>query len=148
MANFTAGPGAVSGIDFTNFDLSDFTDGTVQNATPTVIRVGFGVNDYSELTGKFSYNAGGQLTGGTINTIVGFENNAVYTVTGLSLSVAAALPLLLNGNATAVLQAVFTGNDSLVGSAVADNLIGFNGNEPSTASAATTRSMAASATIR
>ena len=50
MANFSAGPGAVSGIDFTNFDLSDFIDGTVQNATPTVIRVGFSANDYTGAT--------------------------------------------------------------------------------------------------
>jgi hypothetical protein len=149
MAKFTAGPGAVSGIDFDNFDLLDLGTGNPTDATSTHYKLEVAAKDYNEFFGTgFKYDPSSDLIGGTLNEIVAVDGDQLYDVSGFSMAVTTAQKFLSKNDADGFLAAIFAGADSITGSGVADNLLGFNGNDTIDGLAAATRSTAASATIR
>ena len=114
MAKFTAGPGAVSGIDFTTFDIADLAEGDPTDATSTHYKLEVDPTDYNEFFGTgFTYNTDSELIGGTLNEIVAVEGTEVYRVSGLSMSVATASKFVDKGDSQAFLAAIFAGADSI-----------------------------------
>src|SRR5882672_1158000 len=130
MAKFAAGPGAVSGIDFTKFDIQDVGTGNPTVSTDKDYKLEVGLTDFNEFIGTgFKYDLGLDLIGGTLNEIVAVDINQIYDVSGFSMAVTTAEKFLAKNDADGFLAAVFTGADAITGSAVADTLLGFNGND-------------------
>src|SRR4030095_475716 len=127
MAKFTAGPGAVSGIDFTNFDIEDLGTGNPTDATSTHYKLEAVAGDSNEFFGTgLQYDAGPHPIGGMLPRIVSNEGGELYDVSGFSMAVTAANKFIANKDADGFLAALFAGADTLTGSAGARHLLGLH----------------------
>lgn len=127
MATFTAG--AVTGMSFDTIDVASFVLGEVVTATgSTFATTGGGITD--TLTGTFQY-AGSQLSGGWITGLAEtYLGQTVFTLnTPYAISVSTFLGWV-SGNASATAMAsIFSGADVIRGSAFADQMRGYEGND-------------------
>jgi Ca2+-binding RTX toxin-like protein len=127
MATFTANPNQA--VDFDQIDFGAFLDtsaGAVTRSAMLLRIVSGGV--VRELVGTgFTFDAAGDLTGGTITQIRETQNGQVsFTIQGLS--VAANVFALFGNDPTSGRVLVFGGNDTIGGSSKNDDLNGFDGN--------------------
>jgi Ca2+-binding RTX toxin-like protein len=77
----------------------------------------------------FTYS-GTEPTGGTITGLSIAENGVTFvTISGGSVSMAAAMTHILNGNQTAFYNLIFSGADTIAGTALNDDLEGYGGND-------------------
>jgi len=138
MAKFTAGPGAdADGIDFLQFDIVDLGDGEPTITDKNRYRLEVATDDYNEFLGTgFTYNGDKDLIGGTLNTIFvvdpadGNPDGAeVWRISNFSMPVATAATFLDAEDGQGFLAAAFKGNDTITGSAAADQLLGYKGND-------------------
>jgi len=127
MAKFTT----TEQIDFANFDgdLADLAAPTVPaTQTPTLFVRDDGGGDEEDFIGKgFSYKAG-VPAGGTISEITSTDANGSWDLSGLSMSVAS-FNAFVTKDDQVFLGTVFAGNDTITGSASADNLLAYKGND-------------------
>jgi Ca2+-binding RTX toxin-like protein len=135
MAKFTAGPGAVGGIDFLDFSIKDLGDvGEPTVFTATTYKLEDLVNgSFNEFHGTdFTYNSDKDLIGGTLNEF--FENDPdaggeILRASDFSMAVTTANKFLAANNSQGFLAAVFAGDDTMTGSPLDDQILGYKGND-------------------
>ena len=140
MAKFTAGPGAVGGIDLATFDIEDIVNEdagatfTGPNNAATELTFSSTASSFHTFRGKFVVTGTSpnltDVTSGTINEIEQVDNNSQSSLlAGLSMSVAQFETFLNAKNSQGFLAAAFAGADIITGSDKADNMHGFAGND-------------------
>jgi Ca2+-binding RTX toxin-like protein len=128
MATFTT-----NGPSFGTFDIAALDGNFTYNATATNWRRGpysvdFGTHVEFQGTG-FTY-FDGSLSGGTINALTSREGGAIsFQITGMSTSAATFNAYQETGDSQGFLTEVFSGNDTITGSAGSDHLNGFAGHD-------------------
>lgn len=148
MATFTVRTNNVP-IDFDNLDLnwywrnqtdagldqgSNYVFNGVTYTDTAYISARQGTDDGEIQVGGYNLTASSTgLTGGTITGFLEYENGALlYTIEGVSISARAlqsALQSQSSGDDKALLQAAFSGNDTIRLSDAADRVYGFSGND-------------------
>jgi trimeric autotransporter adhesin len=116
--------GGTKRVDFDQIGTFAFIGGTTTLATGTVYRVSDG-SSFNELTGTFTYDSAGVLTGGTITgwkRVI--DGSVAFTATELSVPVTEFLNYLATLDHTALFNAVLGGDDKISGSAFNDELFG------------------------
>lgn len=131
MAVLTAG--SAGPIDFTTFDIVDFTDTATHTVTQTDTAYRLSDPDpttYNEFRGSGFTYTGDALSGGIVTEIVVFQTGSnVYSISGLAFDATLLPGLIDDGDSEGFLAAVFAGADSLTGSAQADGLLSFAGDD-------------------
>jgi Ca2+-binding RTX toxin-like protein len=77
----------------------------------------------------FTYTAGGDIAGGTLNRVTQTAGPTLYNVTGLNHSAVQVDNLIESQNESQLFAFLFSGNDTFNGSGGADQLNGFGGND-------------------
>jgi trimeric autotransporter adhesin len=121
---------ATGPIRFDTFNIASLLAGPTLTNTPTTFTRGADADNATSFIGTGFTYAGGLFTGGTINSISSVASGQTqFTIGGLSLSVAQFRGFASAGNSQGFLAAVFAGDDTLTGSAFADHLRGYAGND-------------------
>ena len=133
MSTLVAGARPASLITlFSFFGLQSLTAGTVTAATATLYRVTIGTV-VVEFSGNFAYGPDGHLSGGSITGWRYVDSDPIFSnqfsVSGVNLSVATFLTLLDTNDTAGFFAAMFGGNDTMTGSALADFLVGDTGDD-------------------
>ena len=102
--------------------------GYVESYGPSSIVITDGVNR-AVYTGAFTYDASGSVFGQLSSYSKYLYGSIEYTVSGMTVNAFDAFILIQSGNAVAVANLVFAGNDSLSGSGFNDVLRSFSGND-------------------
>ena len=112
-----------------NMDTPDFSYDKVSIATATHIQLKSG-SDVQNYYGTFSYDAFGNLTGGTVTSTDGRDDvGKIYQISGGSYNALTVYDYINSSNYSGLLQYFFTGHDVINGSAYADVLNGYAGND-------------------
>lgn len=133
MATFKAGDNL--GIDLLEFDIQDLGDvGEPTVFTSTTYKLEDTLNlSFNEFHGTaFTYNADKDLIGGTLNEIIMSDPatiGEILRISSFSMPVTTALKFLDANNSQGFLTAVFAGNDTMSGSPLDDQLLGYAGND-------------------
>ena len=125
MATLTGGSSLFFVVDM---DAEQDLVGTVLIHTPSVFRVTTGAytNEFTSATGNFTYDASGNLIGGTITGWTNFRDDVeTFTVTDISYP-AASLQGVVDA---AFYTTLFSGNDQATGTPGLDYLVGYGGND-------------------
>jgi Ca2+-binding RTX toxin-like protein len=123
------GPGSPQPVDMAAFDIDDFSDGDVTVHTDTTYRIERG-DGAEELTGSFTYDANGQLIGGTITGwqhVIGGE--VAFSIGGFSTPVSDLLGFIDDHDSRGFLAAILAGDDIVNGYIFNDSLLAFAGND-------------------
>ncbi|WP_293900801.1 calcium-binding protein [Phenylobacterium sp.] len=127
MATFTAGD---VGVDFDLLDIGPLIGGAPFGTTPTSSGLTVGGISTSIFGVDFQFGAGGPPTAGTINRIVVNEGGArVYDIDGLHLAAATFRGWVIADDNASAESGIFSGSDSMTGSAFDDRLRGFAGDD-------------------
>jgi Ca2+-binding RTX toxin-like protein len=128
MATLTGGTSLTFGADM---DAEQSIGGPILIATPSVFRVApnrniTNYNEFTSATGDFTYDASGNLVGGTITGWTNVRSNVeTFTVTDISYPVASLHGLI----DAAFYAALFSGNDQAYGAPGGDDLKGYGGSD-------------------
>jgi Ca2+-binding RTX toxin-like protein len=133
----TASAGIDRPVDMNSIDVGLLWFGDAVIADATTIRLEYGPGNYNELRGHFTYDALGNVTGGTVNYINLYEDGSLtYEVSGFTMSLAALAnyafdaAILVDPAATErFLADLFSDPDSFVASPFADFLKTYAGND-------------------
>jgi Ca2+-binding RTX toxin-like protein len=112
------------GVDMFNYNVADLALYNFTSATATQVRYFDDANNEQVFTGVgFTFDVNGAITGGTITGYT-FRENGVVRLSATSLSVAAVpVGVAINaGDTFHFLSLMSAGNDTITGSALADNL--------------------------
>ncbi len=112
-----------------NMDNADFSFVSAPILTATHIQL-VGGSFIQNYYGSFTYNASGDVAGGTV-TSADFSDNAgkILTLSGSTYNVITIKNYILSFNATGLLNYLFAGNDVINGSVSADILNSYAGND-------------------
>lgn len=129
MAQLTTGTGFP--LRFDDLDLSVLLAGQVATANGTTFTVSFPDGYRETLSGTgFTYNFLGIPRGGTITGFRETLNGATtFEVTGLSISITEFISLAQSGGTSAALQGLLRANDGLIGGALDDLFLGYDGHD-------------------
>lgn len=125
MALLVAG---AAGISVDTLSIIDLLDGDVvlANATQLTLRDGQWLEEFQ---GQFTYT-GADITGGAVSFWrESFQGQTVFEVSNFSVPVASFLTWVNTNDNEAARSTILGGNDSIVGSAAADNLRGYAGDD-------------------
>lgn len=110
-------------------DMFSGFDGVIVIARADLIQVSYGGGWFGNYWGSYQYS-GTSLAGGTIN---GYEEvingERIVSVTGFSVSATSVFSRVAVDDTVGVLNLVFAGSDSLLGSSGNDTLVGLGGND-------------------
>lgn len=123
--------GNISPIRFDQLNLGLLLDGDVLSSSPSSLSVEIDDGSVETFVGSgFQYDATGVPTSGTITSIrETFDGELSFEFTGLSLSVSQLLNWASTGNSAGALETVFSGNDTIVGTAFDDLIRGYAGHD-------------------
>ena len=125
MALLVAG---VAGISVDTLDIDDLLEGDPILNTSTAFTLKDG-DWLEEFQGQFTY-AAGELAGGTVTGWKeSFEGDVVFEVSGFSVPVTTFVNWANTGDNDAVRTTILGGADTIIGSAVADGLHGYGGDD-------------------
>lgn len=133
MANFTAG---LLGVDFNALELAPLANAGQSGAGPTSVVLSIGDVSVQVFGTGFGYAASGPPTAGVIQRLaVSTGAGLAYDISGLSLSAETFRNLIVAGDNAATKAALFAGADVFTGSAIADRLFSYAGDDTVSAGA-------------
>jgi Ca2+-binding RTX toxin-like protein len=129
MATFNA-VNATGPIRFDTFNVASLLAGSTITDEPTIFTRGTDPDNATTFFGTGFNYSGGLFNAGTINSISSVASGQTqYTIGGLAMPVAQFRAFASAGNSQGFLAAAFAGDDTLTGSAFADHLRGYAGND-------------------
>ncbi len=129
MATFNAVNGT-SSVRFDTFSIASLLMGATLDQTATLFRRGPDADHYTSFAGSGFVYSGGLFNAGTIDSISSVAGGQTqFSITGLSLPVAQFRNFAGAGNSQGFLAAIFAGNDTLIGTSLADHLRGYAGDD-------------------
>jgi Ca2+-binding RTX toxin-like protein len=129
MTVVTAGS---AGVDMSSIDLTLVLSGAVTSQTSNSYVLNLGEGDVVTFTGSnFTYDASGNLTGGTVTGLSDAYNGASsFDASGFSVPAATLAGWAMNGQGSAGLQTILAGDDTLSApNATPNALYGYDGND-------------------
>lgn len=117
------------------FTAVDFFDGSAGfygdvTASSTLIRIGDNYGNSNDYYGTYSYDANGNLVGGTVTAIKAYASYAlVLDVTGASVPALDVASAVLNADFLTMYSYFLAGNDTITGSSFADRITGQGGQD-------------------
>ncbi|HWI84976.1 MAG TPA: calcium-binding protein [Sphingomonas sp.] len=129
MTNLTAGDQAE--IQMSTFPVDKLLTGTYSAASATAFKVDIGDGHVVTYSGAgFTFDGAGHLLGGTVTGLAETSGGApVLTITGMNVDAASYVQWSHDADSTAALDAMFGGDDSMVGASGDDYLTGLNGHD-------------------
>jgi len=133
MATFTAG---AFGVDFDLLDLGPLAGAAQSFATPTSVALTVAGVTTQAFGAGFQFAGSGPPTAGTIQRlIVSIDSGLAYDISGLDLSAASFRGWVTTGDNAGAKAGIFAGSDLMTGSAAADRLYGYGGDDTVSAGA-------------
>src|SRR5262245_57101816 len=129
MATFSA-VNATGPIRLDTFSVASLLAGSTSTNNATTFTRSVNPDNATTFTGTGFTYSGGLFNGGTINSISSVAGGQTqFTIAGLTLPVTQFRSFASAGNSQGFLAAIFAGDDTLTGSAFADHLRGYAGND-------------------
>src|SRR3990167_1702560 len=126
MALLIAG---AAGISVDTLDIDDLLEGVALVASATAFTLKDG-DWLEEFQGQFAYDGAGELSGGTVTGWrESFKGEMVFDVSGFSVPVATFVGWVNTSDNEAARSTILGGADTIQGSAAADILRGYAGDE-------------------
>lgn len=117
-------------INMTTTNLATFWNPANNSLAPSNIVLEAQDGEILGLQGSYTFDGNGSLTGGTINSIVdSLGNQVLFGISQLNFPVEQFVNYLINNDNAAIIDALFAGADSIIGSSGADWLETGSGND-------------------
>ena len=134
MATVTIG--SFTGVNLDAIRIENLLEGTIITAEATVLSIQYAGSVRDVLTGTFTYNTAGALTGGVLNQLEEFNGDAsAFRISGLSTPIPSFLEWVVAGDTASALASFFAGPDTFTGGTGSDVLRGFAGDDTMTGGA-------------
>ena len=122
--------GARAPLNMDELDIFGINDGDVTKADAGLIVVDYGDGDRDEFRGAFTYDAAGNLTGGTLSQIeIYHSGELVFKAADFNVTVAQFLEWMEEGDTLGAMMTILSGSDQMTGTALDDVFVGLGGND-------------------